>query len=505
MPATAEISFGATPNASMKTAMSLTTKRKMKQQTLKLQKRIHTLRSGLKVSDASNNHTDMFSSKQRIGLLAPLTSVAGLPEHPSLSIPYLSPILSDMTQHACEMAQRERKTLRNAKRLLTKLRGDETWIPCGLLNSKVDNSIFDTGHVYKKIVSNVSANGPNGSSGQDTANGSVSGDSLLLTRSGSKTEVELESVSAGANGAHVIEKEAGGVPHSEESTSAATTAAAAPREASGDAHDVSMEDAYDNDEDAGAVNPENSVDADKELEDEVVGIVGPEISITGDHHAQHDPDKIETAAQNGEPTSATDMKGIPSQTEEDTNKPRDPAEAKIEVGQTDGEEAEEENREGSGEAEDETKPEPRRMRTRAQAQAVSEPAASSRTESPDPENLPPIHPLFLIPDSAKPDQDFALPPNEAEETRRMLMMYVQKQEEVCRGAEKLYEGLLKADRQRKTVFKWCRAEGHVGEMSDGEDWYDKEDWGLDEDLGKGQADEEDEGAIQGKKTRGRRN
>lgn len=82
---------------------------------------------------------------------------------------------------------------------------------------------------------------------------------------------------------------------------------------------------------------------------------------------------------------------------------------------------------------------------------------------------------------------------------------MQKQEEVCRGAERLYEGLLKADRQRMTVFKWCKAEGHVGEMSDGEDWYDREEWGLDEEgLRKGHNDDDDEGVAPGKKTRGRR-
>lgn len=72
------------------------------------------------------------------------------------------------------------------------------------------------------------------------------------------------------------------------------------------------------------------------------------------------------------------------------------------------------------------------------------------------------------------------------------MLYVQKQEEVCRGSWRLYEGLLKADRLRKTVFRWAKAEAHVGEMSDGEDWYDKEEWGLEEDLKKGHDEDEDD-------------
>lgn len=150
-----------------------------------------------------------------------------------------------------------------------------------------------------------------------------------------------------------------------------------------------------------------------------------------------------------------------------------------------------------------SQPAPHRMTTRAQAQAVSDNSASSRTRSASSASwVPPaIHPLYQIPDAALPDRDLGLPAHEAEEVRRILIAYVQKQEEVVRGAAKLYDGLLRADRMRKTVFKWCKAEGHVGGMSDGEDWYDKEEWGLEEDLKKGHDDEEEDVATQGKKTR----
>lgn len=60
---------------------------------------------------------------------------------------------------------------------------------------------------------------------------------------------------------------------------------------------------------------------------------------------------------------------------------------------------------------------------------------------------------------------------------------------------------------RHLVMKWAKAEGHVGEdrgMSDGEDWYDKEEWGLTEDLKKGQDEEEEDAATTAKKTRTRR-
>ena len=58
---------------------------------------------------------------------------------------------------------------------------------------------------------------------------------------------------------------------------------------------------------------------------------------------------------------------------------------------------------------------------------------------------------------------------------------------------------------RRDVFKWSKAEAHVGELSDGEDWYDKEEWGLEQDLIKGRDEEDDETAAAGKKsTRQRR-
>ncbi|KAI1095650.1 RXT2-like protein [Rostrohypoxylon terebratum] len=120
---------------------------------------------------------------------------------------------------------------------------------------------------------------------------------------------------------------------------------------------------------------------------------------------------------------------------------------------------------------------------------------------------PPIHPLFLPPRSARPDRDLGIPEAEAEDMRRLLQLYVQKQEEVCRGAKRLYEGLLRADRMRKTVLQWAKYEAHVGpnrDMSDGEDWYDKEEWGLEDDLKKGQDEEEEDTTQTTKKTRTRR-
>jgi hypothetical protein len=165
-----------------------------------------------------------------------------------------------------------------------------------------------------------------------------------------------------------------------------------------------------------------------------------------------------------------------------------------------------ENGEGPGsptgdDVSDDTSQAAHRMTTRARAQAASTPSPSHSPSSLTDQ----VHPIFLFSTDSLPDRDFGLPSNEAEETRMLLMAYVQKQEEVARATSDLYHGLMKADRMRQEVFKWCKAEGHVGEMSDGEDWCDNEEWGLEQDLIKGRDEEEDETANTGKKsTRQRR-
>ncbi|KAF1911771.1 RXT2-like protein [Ampelomyces quisqualis] len=142
-----------------------------------------------------------------------------------------------------------------------------------------------------------------------------------------------------------------------------------------------------------------------------------------------------------------------------------------------------------------------RMTTRARAHAASTPSPPQSPSS----GVHAVHPLFAFSADSIPDRDLGLPPNEAEETRMLLMAYVQKQEEIARATSDLYHGLLQADRMRQDVFKWSKAEAHLGEMSDGEDWYDGEEWNLDEDLLKGRDEEEDETAAAGKKsTRQRR-
>lgn len=160
---------------------------------------------------------------------------------------------------------------------------------------------------------------------------------------------------------------------------------------------------------------------------------------------------------------------------------------------------------------------PRRMTTRstnhhATGSGGSPPSAAAAI-------APEIDAFFFPPDYSV-DRDFGLPPAEAEDTRCLLSTAVQRQDEFLRGLGKVRDGLLRAERLRKGVWGWCRAMegtrdylggGEVEEvvgtaLSDGEDWYDADAWGLEEGLEKGKEEEEDgvETVVQGKKTRGRR-
>lgn len=152
---------------------------------------------------------------------------------------------------------------------------------------------------------------------------------------------------------------------------------------------------------------------------------------------------------------------------------------------------------------DDNAPSPRRMRTRAQnvvTESIRSPTPESDTEQ--------IDPYFLPPTNSIPSQYLGLPREESVEVKRILQLYIQKQEEVVRGSERIYNNLLRADRLRKEVFAWAKAEAHVGEMSDGEDWYDPDEWGLNgTELRKGQDEEEEQEVGDGKgakKTRARR-
>lgn len=381
----------------------------------------------------------------------PLTAASDLPNHPTLSKPFTSATLTNLTEHAGDMLRKERTSLWRIKHLLTRLSGDSTWIPGESVETKDDFLLFfDDREKQRAIIQGkaIPKDADQGSTQTLSDNeqpagllsadvqslGSVGETVKQITESAAENEdVTMTSVDGLTENGH-SGKEAAQLPvqdsHPEENS----------RENGSSTY-------------AKGKVPENSAEG---------------------HVAENGAMKDSTN-ESEQPVEDIEMDGVGGGA--------DPEDLAVEA--------------------------PRRMTTRARAQAASDHTASIRTRSISPEtnNEPYIHPYFLAPASSRPDRDVGLPQQEAEEIRRLLQLYIQKQEEVCRGVQRIYEGLLRADRQRKLVLKWTKAEAHIGanrDMSDGEDWYDKEEWNLSEDLKKGQDEEEEDAATTAKKTRTRR-
>jgi len=380
---------------------------------------------------------DPYSDVKIEYLLAPLTAASDLPNHPTLARPFTSRILTELTEHAGEMLQKERASLWNVKHLLTRMSGDNTWIPCESVETPNDFDLFiderDRGH------------------GRDLGK--------TITQ-GWKEQVSTGTLSS---------EEAATLTVDDTAEESALTAAKALVSKLGADQDVVIS------------SPGH----------EAVGVAekAPEVSSKVSKGLQNN--KIQDELQDALGGDSMDI---------------DEAIKALQDVEDDGELAAEADELGPDDL-----PAPHRMRTRARAaKAASDNTGDSRTRSlsPDSGSESYVHPFFLASQASHPDRNVGLPAHEADETRRVLQLYVQKQEEVVRGVQKVYDGLLRADRYRKLVMKWAKAEAHVGvnrDMSDGEDWYDKEEWGLEEDLKKGQDEEEDaDAATTAKKTRARR-
>jgi RXT2-like, N-terminal len=119
-----------------------------------------------------------------------------------------------------------------------------------------------------------------------------------------------------------------------------------------------------------------------------------------------------------------------------------------------------------------------RMTTRAQANQSTRTPSLARSVSPG-SSVPIIHPFFHFPQAVVGDQNLGLPVQMADEARLALTTYISKQEEIVRSCRDIHSGLLKAMEMRTNVWNWTKAEGHIGEMSDNEDWVDLEEWGID--------------------------
>ncbi|KAH7342195.1 RXT2-like protein [Rhexocercosporidium sp. MPI-PUGE-AT-0058] len=384
---------------------------------------------------------DPYSDVKIEHLLVPLTTASDLPDHPTLSKPFNSKTLTELTRHAGEMVQKEKASLWRIKHLLTRLSGDNTWYPCASVETDNDYHLFmderDPGHVNILGKAAARLEGDQVSTGtlalEDVDQRLANEDQALpleVRQSNEKAADEDISMESSTNA-----NDEGKTTSGMSNDSVAGIATSIPNGQT----DVSN-----------GATPGAMIDVDESAKDQG----------QGSHEGQ------------AQPTEDVDMVDGELGVDQDGNLA------------------------------------PRRMRTRAQAQAASDNNTTrTRSTTPDSGSEVFVHPIFLAPASSRPDRNVGLPLPEADETRRLLQLYIQKQEEVCRGAQKVYDGLLKADRYRKLVMKWAKAEGHVGtnrDMSDGEDWYDKEEWGLDEDLKKGQDEEEEDAATTAKKTRTRR-
>ena len=423
---------------------------------------------------------------------------------------------------ASEMLQHEKQIIAEPKLLLTQLRGDDIWIPCGGLDCEDDEEIFGTEKLYYQVVKN----GLSHSSDKPGEESSIASIPKSFSYINNHHAVEADSSQAGADEGQMSPSWLSPDHDSQLHESNVTASDGASANEAQDKYktvkqDLALRQSPTRKDTAPMENTEQpspktlQQDNDEQVQPKAGTAVPAEIEKMKAPHAMDVKDMVNQAISidpeidsHNRDRKADDTADATSRFDSGSthegelsigkgSKP-DPGADKMEDAMS---------VEGTNQVnEDEIPPPAHRMRTRAQAQAASEKTTSSRTRSASSASsaILTVHPLFLMPSSARPDRDFGLPPDEAEATRRILMSYIQKQEEVCRGAEKLYSGLLKVDRMRKTVLEWCKAEGHIGEMSDGEDWYDKEDWGLEEDLRKGHDDEEDDAATQHKKTRGRR-
>ncbi|ERT01128.1 rxt2-like protein [Sporothrix schenckii 1099-18] len=324
-------------------------------------------------AEAAAAEQNPYAGIQLEHLLAPLTAVTDLPNHPSLSRPFTNKALTELATQGSNWMHKESAALWKVKPLLIKLCGDHIWVDSGLLVTPDDADLFDDEHVARLATARGSTGPPAG---------------LLEDR------------------------------------------------------------------------PSASRQGDADDKDKAVGDAEPD--PTPDSTMPDASDEADTAAAGrNDAQSNGDRAVIPRGGEAD-----DDGRALAGVGGGD-EDADEEEEEEEGT----------------------------------------IHPLFLAPRSARPEPNLGLPEAEAEDVRRLLQLWVQKQEEVSRGTKKLHEGLLRADRLRHTVLRWAKAEAHSGpnrDMSDGEDWYDQEEWGLEEDLKKGHDEEEEDQQLPNKKTRNRK-
>ncbi|TGJ88239.1 hypothetical protein E0Z10_g569 [Xylaria hypoxylon] len=394
------------------------------------------------ILEAMNNAAEFnpYANIRLENVLAPLTAVTDLPTHQTLSRPYTSKTLTELTKQGCSIMQKENAALWKIKHLQTKLIGDHNWAPCELMVGPNDIELFNDDYV-------------------DRTQGSLKSDSSILMLEHTQNEEKANGYSATNGDGQLLNlhEPRHDSNNSERADVSMADAGPPPNEV------MTTRDSRSNEE-----RNMNQVSQygkkDHESDDPTAKEVGPLPQSNGLVITQGGTHASNSLAANGRMTNGSTMPGGPERTNAQITS----------LNET----------------------------VRRTANEISRPVSVIS----DSTNDLPIHPMFIPPRSARPDRDLGIPEGEAEDIRRVFQLFVQKQEEVCRGVKRLYEGLLRAERMRNTVLQWSKYEAHAGpnrDMSDGEDWYDKEEWGFEEDLKKGQDEEEDEPQTT-KKTRTRR-
>ncbi|OAX78575.1 hypothetical protein ACJ72_07115, partial [Emergomyces africanus] len=382
-------------------------------------------------------------------ILAPLKHPSELATHPAMSHPYTSKTLQRMVENANAKLRQEQEILHKAKRLHRELLGDAPWMPCGFLETMDDRNIFDPNYGYSAHASPKPEN-VRGKSSQSSRRASAMNRAVQTRKDFSTSLPNNDSANHAVNGVSLGQQ---------------TTD-----------RDVEMEEPSETKDTRQPAKPNGQA-------------VSPPESTNGDNLLKRAEEKEQSAK------STTNENSCKTKVEPKDSSLADAATIngdEIPMGK-DGDGTEDEaaadgnNNDDDDDDNDEatSSPEPpRRMTTRARAnQAANQPTTptssdTARSGSPSCttyNNKDPLtmHPIFLLPLTPL-DRTCGLPPTEADEVRRMLWSYIQKQEETVRASMRMYQMLLGACRKKDRVWEWCKAEGHVGELSDGEDWYDRE-------------------------------
>lgn len=401
-----------------------------------------------------------------------MTHPAELATHPTLSQAYLDPALSEMVLATEAKIREERNNLWRAKNLYRHFTGDETWIPCERIEAADDWDLFE----------------PNpGFSGRLASGESPGKKRRLNGSSGSISDLDVDVQIADAMDPEYRQAHLAVMNGTLESLQRNDTSETIP-----------------DDQKPAARNGDGDV-----------SMIDQEPQTNGLHKSD-----VENVAKAEEHEGAAASTGSDQPADPMPNgnvQPSSPGKSQAEA---DGVEVEMDDEDRPSTAST-PPPIPRRITRALAAEAETNsnpqiasppptsPTISSNPQSPSSLSFQP-HPMFLLPPQlsalhtvhpSHPPLTFGLahsglPPDELLETRKLLSLYIQKSEETLRGLESILGKLIKAKRRRDSVWEWCRAEGHVGEMSDGEDWVDVERWGMSRsELRKGR--DEDSGAANG--------